>query len=78
MITVCAGSDSRWRSECPSPFSGARTAGAALPLGQEIFDALGAPDKQLLWIEESNHRFYAYNHFGQYPEPLLDWFAKHL
>ena len=23
--------------------------------------------KDLLWIEESNQRFYAYNHFGQHP-----------
>ncbi|MFS8123603.1 hypothetical protein QD336_14390 [Rhizobium sp. BR 250] len=27
--------------------------------GQEIFDALGAAEKELLWIEESNQRFYA-------------------
>ena len=35
--------------------------------GQAIFDALGAQEKELLWIDESNHRFYAYNHFGQGP-----------
>jgi hypothetical protein len=46
--------------------------------GQAIFDALGAQEKELLWIEESNQRFYAYNHFGQHPEPLLGWFAKHM
>jgi hypothetical protein len=23
-------------------------------------------------------RFYAYNHFGQHPERLLSWFAKHM
>jgi hypothetical protein len=46
--------------------------------GQEIFDALGAQEKELLWIEESNQRFYAYNHFGLHPQPMLDWFAKHI
>jgi hypothetical protein len=29
-------------------------------------------------IEESNQRFYAYNHFGQHPERLLGWFAAHV
>lgn len=46
--------------------------------GQAIFDALGAKEKELLWIEESNQRFYAYNHFGQHPERLLGWFANHM
>jgi uncharacterized protein len=46
--------------------------------GQAIFDALGAQDKELLWIEESNQRFYAYNYFGQRPERLLGWFAKYM
>ena len=27
--------------------------------GQAIFDALGAQEKELLWIEESNQHFYA-------------------
>jgi pimeloyl-ACP methyl ester carboxylesterase len=46
--------------------------------GQEIFDALGARDKELLWIEESNQRFYAYNHFGQHPERLIGWFDRYM
>lgn len=46
--------------------------------GQEIFDALGAKEKELLWIDQSNQRFYAYNHFGLHPEPLLGWFAKYM
>lgn len=46
--------------------------------GQEIFDSLGAGTKELLWIEQSNQRFYAYNHFGQHPERLLAWFATHM
>ena len=46
--------------------------------GQAIFDALGAQEKELLWIENSNQRFYAYNHFGQHPERLVGWFDRHL
>ena len=46
--------------------------------GKAIFDALGAAEKELLWIEESNQRFYAYNHFGQHPERLVGWFDQHM
>lgn len=46
--------------------------------GQAIFDALGAREKELLWIEQSNQRFYAYNHFGQHPEKLLGWFNRYM
>lgn len=46
--------------------------------GREIFDALGAKEKELLWIEESNQRFYAYNHFGRHPERLVGWFDRHM
>jgi pimeloyl-ACP methyl ester carboxylesterase len=46
--------------------------------GQEIFDALGTREKELLWIEESNQRFYAYNHFGRHPERLLGWFDRYM
>jgi pimeloyl-ACP methyl ester carboxylesterase len=46
--------------------------------GLEIFEALGAEDKKLHWIEESDQRFYAYNYFGQHPEPLLGWFERHM
>ncbi len=46
--------------------------------GQAIFDALGSEKKELLWIEESNQRFYAYNHFGQHPERLIGWFDQYM
>ncbi len=46
---------------------------------QEIFDALGAAEKALFWIEGSDQRFYAYNYFGHVdPKPLLDWFDRHM
>ena len=46
--------------------------------GQAIFDALGAQEKGLLWIENSNQRVDAYNHFGQHPEHLIGWFDRHM
>lgn len=46
--------------------------------GQAIFNALGAQEKELLWIEESNQRFYAYNYFGQHPERLVSWFDRYM
>ena len=46
--------------------------------GQEIFDAIGAQDKELFWIEDSNQRFYAYNYFGDHPEKLIAWFDAHM
>lgn len=46
--------------------------------GHAIFDALGAEQKELLCIEESSQRFYAYNHLGQHPERLVGWFDQHM
>lgn len=46
--------------------------------GQEIFDGIAAVNKELVWIEESNQRFYAYNHFGQHPEKLVEFFDQHM
>ena len=46
--------------------------------GQEIFDGIAAEDKELYWIEDSNQRFYAYNHFGQHPEKLIAFFDAHM
>jgi uncharacterized protein len=46
--------------------------------GQAIFDGLGAKEKELLWIEEMNQRFYAYSHFGQYSGRLVGWFNAHM
>jgi hypothetical protein len=45
---------------------------------QAIFDALGAIEKELLWIEGSDQRFYGYNYFGEHPERLIDWFDRHM
>lgn len=44
---------------------------------QAIYDALGSKDKELHWFEEGTERFTAYNHFGQDPKLMLDWFGRH-
>jgi hypothetical protein len=36
-----------------------------------------AQEKELLWIEGSNQRFYVYNHFGQHRERLVGWSDQH-
>jgi hypothetical protein len=41
-------------------------------------DSLAAQTKELLWIEQSNLRFYACNHFGQYPERPIGWFDRYM
>ena len=46
--------------------------------GTEIFEALGAKEKELFWIEGSNQRFYAYNYFGQQPEKLIAFFNEYI
>ncbi|RWA20666.1 alpha/beta hydrolase family protein [Mycolicibacterium brumae] len=45
---------------------------------EEIYDNLGATDKDLFWIEGSDQRFSGYNYFGQHPEPLIGWFDRRL
>ncbi|KQQ75700.1 hypothetical protein ASF73_07870 [Xanthomonas sp. Leaf131] len=45
---------------------------------QEIYDTLSSRDKKLFRIEGTNQRFQGYNYFGNNPERMLDWFARHL
>lgn len=45
---------------------------------QEIFDALGSSEKQLIWIEDTDRRFDGYNYFSQKPAELLAWFGKYV
>lgn len=40
--------------------------------------ALGSREKELLWIEGSNQRFYACDYFGLHPERLVGWFNQHM
>jgi len=43
----------------------------------QIYEAIPEP-KEMVWIEEADHRFDAYRWFGEHPEQMLEWFARHL
>ena len=46
---------------------------------QKTFDMLGTKDKEMIWVENTTHRFRDdYNYFGRYPEKVLAFFAKHM
>jgi hypothetical protein len=45
---------------------------------QSIYGALPVEDKDLHWIEGTDHRFDGYNYFGEHPAVPIDWFDKHL
>ncbi|OAT68274.1 hypothetical protein AWB85_25380 [Mycobacteroides immunogenum] len=46
---------------------------------QAIFDNIPAADKKLFWIENSTRRRWdGYNYFPQHPEPMIEWFDKHM
>ena len=46
---------------------------------QKTFDMLGTKDKELIWIEDTTHRFRdGYNYFGRYPEKVLAFLDKHM
>lgn len=45
---------------------------------QEIFDNISAVDKHLHWIEGTTERFQGYNYFSSNPQPMIDWFDRHI
>jgi hypothetical protein len=45
---------------------------------QTMFDNIPVADKQLQWIHGTTSRWDGYLEFQRRPEPMLDWFAKHL
>lgn len=45
---------------------------------QEIYDTISARDKKLFWIEGTDQRFQGYNHFGENPQLMLEWFGAHM
>jgi hypothetical protein len=45
---------------------------------QEIYDKISTDDKKLFWIEGTDLRFQGYNHFGQHPDQMLEWFDTHI
>ena len=46
---------------------------------QTTFDLLGSREKELLWIENTPHRFKdGYNYFGRHPEKIIPFIDKHM
>jgi hypothetical protein len=45
---------------------------------QTIFDNIPVAHKKLHWIEGTTARWDGYLEFQRRPEPMLDWFAKHM
>jgi hypothetical protein len=45
---------------------------------QTIFDNIPVADKELHWVESTTARWDGYLEFQRRPEPMLDWFAKHM
>ena len=45
---------------------------------QAMFDNIPMPDKKLQWIYGTTRRWDGYLEFQRHPEPMLEWFAKHM
>lgn len=45
---------------------------------QTMFDNIPITDKQLQWIYGTTRRWDGYLEFQRHPDPMLDWFAKHM
>ncbi len=45
---------------------------------QTMFDNIPVADKKLQWIYGTTRRWDGYLEFQRHPEPMLEWFAKHL
>jgi uncharacterized protein len=45
---------------------------------QAMFDNIPVADKKLQWIHGTTRRWDGYLEFQRRPEPMLDWFAKHM
>ncbi len=46
---------------------------------QATFDLLGSAEKELLWIENTPHRFKdGYNYFGRHPEKIIPFIDRHM
>lgn len=44
---------------------------------QKTFDMLGTNEKEMIWVENTTHRFSdGYNYFGRYPEKVIAFFEK--
>ena len=45
---------------------------------QTMFDNIPVADKKLQWIHGTTRRWDGYLEFQRHPEPMLEWFAKHM
>jgi len=45
---------------------------------QAMYDNIPVADKKLQWIEGTTARFDGYLEFQRRPQPMLDWFARHI
>jgi len=45
---------------------------------QAMFDNIPVTDKKLQWIHGTTRRWDGYLEFQRRPEPMLEWFAKHM
>jgi uncharacterized protein len=45
---------------------------------QTMFDNIPVGDKELQWIYGTTRRWDGYLEFQRHPEPMLEWFAKHM
>ena len=47
--------------------------------GQKTFDALGANEKEMIWVENPTRRYRdGYNYFGRHPEKVLPFIEKYM
>jgi predicted alpha/beta hydrolase len=44
---------------------------------RDVYNAIPA-EKEMHWLEETEHRFDGYNWFGDHPEKMLEWFGRHV
>ena len=45
---------------------------------QAMYDNIPVAEKKLEWIEGTTARFDGYLEFQRRPQPMLDWFARHM
>lgn len=45
---------------------------------EEAFEAIGAEQKEMFWINETPRRWDGYQFFQRHPERILDWFETHM
>lgn len=43
---------------------------------QDVFDAIPAEDKELLWINGTTRRWDGYLHFQRHPDAILKWLER--